>query len=114
MRALLFVLVSLLPVVAAAEEKSKTPAPADKVRSPADKAPSQEELEKKFEQMMTGVTLVGHYTVNGKKDASLKTERYKIIKATKKAGDSWIFEANMQWGTHDVTLPMVLTVKWAG
>jgi hypothetical protein len=107
MRALLFALVSILPAAAAAAEKAKAPAPQKPL-------PSQEELDKQFEQSLSGATLVGHYTVNGNEEASLKTERYKITKVSKMKGDTWLFEANMQWGKHDVTLPMPLTVKWAG
>src|SRR6185295_17415630 len=111
MRAFWFCLVStvaatafVLPVHALADEA--------KPAVPQKPQPTQEELEKQFEKSLTGVTLVGHYSVNGK--PSLKTERYKIVKIAKQKGEIWLFEANMKWGDHDVTLPMPITVKWAG
>jgi len=72
-------------------------------------------LEKKFEQTLTGATLVGHFTLTGKEDAkSRKQERYTISSVKKIKGDLWLFTARVKYGTRDITVPMPLHVKWAG
>ena len=95
----------LASAFAAAEEPAKTPAP-----------PSKKELEKKFHETLSGVTLTGHFT-SGKGDlASAKEEKYGIESVTKLPGDGdlWLFKARIQYGEHDVTLPLPLRVVWAG
>lgn len=78
-------------------------------------APSQEELDKKFAETMSGATLVGNFTVVGlQSDKPLKEDRYTLGKVKKLQGDLWSFEARIQYGDHDVTLPLALPVKWAG
>jgi hypothetical protein len=68
--------------------------------------------EKQFRETLSGATLVGHFTVGER--AGLSEEKYAIQKVSKLAGDTWIFEARVQYGSHDFTLPFPLTVKWAG
>jgi hypothetical protein len=95
----------LTSAFAAAEEPAKTTAP-----------PSKKELEKNFQEMLNGVTLTGHFT-SGKGDlASAKEEKYGIESVTKLPGDGdlWLFKARIQYGAHDVTLPLPLRVVWAG
>lgn len=76
--------------------------------------PSQEELEKKFGEMLSGATLKGSFTVTGK-DGAPKAEKYTLGKVAKTAnGDYWLFQARIQYGENDVTLPLTLQVKWAG
>jgi len=41
-------------------------------------------------------------------------DRYTLGKVKKLQGDLWSFEARIQYGDHDVTLPLALPVKWAG
>jgi len=68
--------------------------------------------EKEFQESMSGVTLNGHYTrqdVNG-----LSDDKYTIEKVSKVKGDLWRFETRVQYGAHDVKLPVELQVKWAG
>ncbi len=74
--------------------------------------PSREELEKKFAAEMNGATLVGHYSL-GKQPAG-KEERYELSEVSKVKGDTWLFKSRIVYGTHDVTVPMFLEVKWAG
>jgi hypothetical protein len=60
------------------------------------------ENEKKFQESMSGVTLVGSSTrVN--KEGLFGEERYTIE-----------FQARIKYGTHDVPIPLPLTVRWAG
>lgn len=71
-------------------------------------------LERDFERTMSGATLVGSFTIDGSSKAPLREERYTIHKVTKVDGDRWRFEARVQYGKLDVTVPMILRVKWAG
>jgi hypothetical protein len=93
---------------AGAEEPAASPAKAPK-------SPSKEVLEKKFQETLSGATMTGHFT-SGKGDlASAKEEKYGIESVTKvPGGDTWLFKARIQYGGHDVTLPLPLRVVWAG
>lgn len=69
-------------------------------------------LEKEFQESLTGATLVGNFTMGN--DARLREEKYTIEKVTKMSGDTWVFQARVRYGSRDVTVPVPLTVKWAG
>jgi hypothetical protein len=71
------------------------------------------DLEKNFEQMMSGVTMVGHSTRTNHDGVSAE-ERYRIEKVSKVTGDTWLFQAHMKFGSHDVTLPVPVAIQWAG
>lgn len=80
--------------------------------------PSQENKltpnEQRFQEMLSGVTLTGHFTVAGNKDwGTLREEKYTIAKVTKMRGNYWLFFARIQYGGRDVTVPLQLEVKWA-
>ena len=78
-------------------------------------APSQEELEKQFAETMSGATLVGNFTIVGQGgDKPFKEDRYTLGKVSKLPNGLWSFEARIQYGDHDVKLPLALPVKWAG
>ena len=70
-------------------------------------------LEQKFITTMTNAVFVGRWTVDGD-DKPPKTERYTIISVKKIAGDLWLFNARIQFGGKDVTVPLPIPVKWAG
>ncbi|HEX4132161.1 MAG TPA: hypothetical protein VHZ24_19180 [Pirellulales bacterium] len=77
--------------------------------------PDRATLEKQFEEAMSGATLVGTFTVAGRDDGKpLKHEKYTISKVSKVRDDFWLFQARIQYGDHDATLPLTLEVKWAG
>lgn len=69
--------------------------------------------EKKLEQMLSGVKLVGNFTIVGKDD-KMPEEEY-TIKSIKKlpTGDFWMFNARIKYGDKDYTVPLPLEVKWA-
>ena len=70
--------------------------------------------EQRFQEMLSGVTLVGHFTITGEKDPStLREEKYTITKVTKLSDDYWLFFTRVQYGGRDVTVPLKLEVKWA-
>lgn len=75
----------------------------------------QEELFKLFEQKLSGVKLVGRFTILGKEDGPLPKEEY-TIKSVKKLpeGDYWLFDTRVKYGDKDSSLPLPLEVKWAG
>jgi hypothetical protein len=60
---------------------------------------------------MSGATLVGSFTMGDKPPTQ---ERYTITKVTKLKGDYYMFAARIQYGERDMTVPLVLPVKWAG
>jgi hypothetical protein len=76
-------------------------------------SPDREALIKQFEKTMTGATLVGYFTTNGKEADGLKEEKYRL-KAVRKVerGDYWRFE--WQYGGKDQAFGLELEVKWAG
>ena len=70
--------------------------------------------EQQFQEMLSGVTLTGHFTITGEEDSgTLRAEKYTIIKVTKLGDDYWLFFARIQYGGRDVTVPLKLEVKWA-
>ncbi|HEX3998160.1 MAG TPA: hypothetical protein VHX65_06395 [Pirellulales bacterium] len=82
---------------------------------PAEKTPTKAELEKRFADSMSGVTMIGHY-ITGSLDKSkdLSEDRYEISKVTKEKDDTWIFNARIEVEGQDLTLPIPLKVLWAG
>jgi hypothetical protein len=79
-------------------------------KPPADRTA---DLEKRFQEMMSGVTLVGHST-RLNREGLFGEERYVIDKVSKLAGDTWLFHARIQYGSHDVPVPVPVAIKWAG
>jgi hypothetical protein len=93
---------------ALAKSASAAPSTSD---HPASKDPRFQALEK----MLTNVVLVGMFTVDRKKMNDLSEERYEIKSIKKLAVDDdlWALEARIKYGDHDVTVPIVTTIKWA-
>ncbi len=71
------------------------------------------DLEKNFQDSLSGVTLVGYSTRLNKPGISGE-ERYVIEKVSKMTGDMWLFQARLRFGSHDLPLPLPISVKWAG
>ena len=68
--------------------------------------------EQRFQEMLSGVTLTGHFTITGETDSdNLREEKYTIAKVSKLSGDYWLFFARVQYGGRDVTVPLKLEVK---
>ncbi|MEX2176830.1 MAG: hypothetical protein WD872_20855 [Pirellulaceae bacterium] len=84
-------------------------------QEPAKPAPSQEALIEKLEMELTGVKLVGKFTVTGKADMTPKEEEYTITSAMKlPEPDLWLLKARVKYGQSDGTFPIPLEIKWAG
>ncbi len=99
--AALFVILTSWGWAAAKDAASPTTGPSD-----------QAAMEKRFEQTMTGVTMVGYFTITGQKDAP-KEDSYVISKAVKGAGDNWTLTAKIG-EKGNIELPISVPVKWAG
>ena len=74
--------------------------------------PTLNDAERKFQDSMVNVTLVGYYTSGDK--AELKEDKYTIDRVTKVKEDLWKFEARIQYNKKDVPVAMALPVKFAG
>jgi hypothetical protein len=68
-------------------------------------------LEKEFSEKLSGATLVGMFSIDGKEGT--KAERYEISSAKKLQGCDWVITARVKYGDKDVNLPMVMQVFWA-
>ena len=71
------------------------------------------DLERQFEQMMTGAVLVGHSSLDHREGLSGE-ERYSIDRVAKISGDVWMFQARMKLSDHEIPVPIPVTIKWAG
>ncbi|MBI2825435.1 MAG: hypothetical protein HYX69_12180 [Planctomycetia bacterium] len=112
-------IVACLSFVAAAWDASPVGAQAgqETAQPAAPKKLDRASLERQFEETLSGATLIGTFTVtgqnadNGKK---LNEEKYTINEVKKIKDDLWQFKARIQYGGHDLTVPLALEVKWAG
>ncbi|TWU29930.1 hypothetical protein [Bythopirellula polymerisocia] len=75
---------------------------------------SQAERESDLASSLSGATLVGNFTITGQEQLALKPERYELTSVKHLEGDNWLFVARIQYGDHDVTLPIALPILWAG
>lgn len=93
---------------------SLAPAADDPPAEAAPAVPDRETLIQEFERSMSGASLVGYFTINGKEAQNgLKEETYHLKSVKKlKHGDFWQFE--WQYGKEGKTLSLPLEVKWAG
>ena len=78
----------------------------------ADGETAQREAE--FKAMLSGVTLVGNFTVTGRERTNLREERYTLNSVEKLPNGRWMFTTRIRYGDHDVTVPLPLPVAWAG
>ena len=72
------------------------------------------DLERKFTDQMHGASLVGRFTIAGREDRQASPDRHDISSVEKLAGNDWRFNARMRYGSVDATLPIVVTMVWAG
>jgi hypothetical protein len=76
----------------------------------------QAELDAAFSKMLSGATLEGTFTntAPGSDPTRLSREKYTIGQVKKLQDDFWLIPARIQYGEHDVTLPITLPIRWAG
>ncbi len=68
----------------------------------------------KFSATMKEVKFIGSFSVTGKDEQPMTREEYFILGADKlPEGDRWVITARIKYGTNDLTVPMVMDVKWA-
>ena len=72
------------------------------------------DLERQFTERMKDAALVGRFTIAGREDRPASPDRYEISSVEKLNGNDWRFNARIQYGNVDVTLPIVVTMLWAG
>jgi hypothetical protein len=68
--------------------------------------------ERQFSERMQRSSLVGHFTVDGREKPSAEEDRYDISSVEKVGEDRWRFNVRMRHGNFDVTMPVVVPVKW--
>ena len=68
--------------------------------------------ERQFAERMLNVSLVGAFTMTGREDRAPRGDRYDISSVEKVGDDQWRFNAKI--GELGVTLPIVVTMKFAG
>ena len=110
--ALSFLLGTFDSALADEPKQDQKQAPAAQEKAP--QMPSKEELEKRFSEMLSGVTLKGRFTSDRNDTAPAHEDQYDIQSVTKVLGDYWLFQVRIKYGNHDRTLPLPLRVVWAG
>jgi hypothetical protein len=70
-------------------------------------------LEREFADRMTNSTLVGRFTIAGREDQAASPERYEISSVEKVGPDEWRFNARVKYGRVDVSVPVVVAMRWA-
>ena len=71
------------------------------------------ERDRSFQEMMSGVILVGH-SVGLDHTGLSGEERFTIDKVSKLTGDTWLFQTRLQVHSQEIPVPLPLTIKWAG
>ncbi len=77
---------------------------------------TQEQLEERFVETLSGATLTGKFSVvvDGKSGEE-KEDKYTILSVSKlTGGEAWIITARVRYGGKDFTMPFPVVVKWAG
>ena len=49
-----------------------------------------------------------------RREGRLDEEKYVIEKVSKLTGETWLFQSRMQYGGHDIPVPVPVVIKWAG
>ena len=70
------------------------------------------DLEKQFQAALTNASLVGFFTVGDSPET--RPDKYTIQNLTKLDGDTWKFDARIQYGGKDYQASVNVPVKWAG
>jgi hypothetical protein len=104
---LVYVTTALIVSTKGAERK-----PADQANSPERQA----KLEAALVKMLSGGTLEGSFTSTsaGSDPAKLSRDKYTLGQVKKLDGELWQIPARIQYGDKDITLPIVLPIRWAG
>jgi hypothetical protein len=87
-----------------------------KSAEPANSPDRQAKLDAALSKMLSGATLEGSFTNTGagKDPSKLAHDKYTLGEVKKISGDTWQFQARIQYSGKDITLPIILPVRWAG
>jgi hypothetical protein len=66
-----------------------------------------------LEKALSGATLAGHFTIEGRNEANPREERYELGEVKHVDGDQWLLSARIKYGDNDVTLPLMLPIHWS-
>lgn len=91
----------LLPNAVRAEEPANPPA--------TDRAT----LEKQLAEKLTHSRLIGFYQTIGQ-EGPPKEDEYTLGEVEKKEGDTWVFNASLQFGSKVINVPLEVPILWAG
>ena len=75
------------------------------------------EREQKLHAMLEGARLVGQFSVIGADGAVSRppqAEQYAVSRLERDAEGRWIFNVSMSYGTQQHTMPVPVTIEWAG
>lgn len=119
----------LLALPLAFAQQSPQPPPTTPKQSPTEppgveivrpQVPSREQLEKEFQESLTGATLEGVWQMTGEGGLNgrapltdPKPDKYTIASAARLNDDTWVINARIQFGDKDVTVPVPVRVVWA-
>jgi hypothetical protein len=89
---------------------------AAKPKAATDSPDRQAKFEAALSKMLSGATLEGSFTSTGagSDPSKLAREKYTLGEVKKLAGEMWQFPARIQYGGKDITLPIILPIRWAG
>ena len=114
---------SFVSAVLAQEGAKTAPTPqrsAANTASPQPAIPSRAELEKQFEEALTGATLTGIWQMTGEGGLSgqadltaPKPDQYAISQIAKVSDDYWVITARIQYADKNVNIPVPVRVIWA-
>lgn len=102
--------------------ETRTPAPSAQAAptEPKRVIPAREQLEKEFQAELTGATLEGTWQMTGegglkssKPLTEPKPDKYTIKAASKSGSDTWIIQAQIDFGNNDAVIPVPVRVVWA-
>lgn len=79
----------------------------------SDKKMDRSTLEKAFASKLSGATLSGSFSLDGKNAGGNKPDKYQIVSAKKIEGDDWVITAKMKIGDAMVDVPVPIKVYWA-
>jgi len=99
------------------QRAARQPPGAELETRPDDKSANrQAELEAALVEMLSGATLEGSFTSTGegRDPTKLSREKYTLGNVKKLGGKFWLIPARIQYGEHDVTLPITVPIEWAG
>jgi hypothetical protein len=76
----------------------------------------QAKLDAALSKMLSGATLEGSFTSTGagSDPSKLSRDKYTLGQVKKVGGDVWQIPARIQYSGKDITLPIVLPIRWAG